>query len=128
MKLVCVALALLAGLPQPVRAQEEKAEIQVFNNRHEPITMRFSYAFREYTWKLMDHRIDVGTDITYRFPSNIPGCEKLHEWGIADGVLAISNDAGTLCQRRVSLCDKTVSIMQVSDTQCAWRQVGAATP
>jgi len=122
MRAVIIAAAvLLFSLPALAQSQE-KAEIVVSNGRNEALTMRFDYAFRQYTWRLIEHVIEVGDEATYRYPSNIPGCEKLHEWGIADGVLTISNATGTLCQQRVSLCDKSAVYMEVGLKQCTWQK------
>ena len=124
--LIVLGILVFCGLvpTAPAYAQnEEKAEIVVSNGRNEPLVMRFEYAFREHTWRLMEHEIAVDGEITYRYPSNIPGCEKLHEWGIADGVLTVSNTSGPLCQKRVSLCDKTTSYMEVGLQKCTWRQI-----
>jgi hypothetical protein len=103
------------------RAEDvQKAEINISNSRNEAVTMRFDYAFRDHTWKLIEHQIDADDMITYRYPSNIPGCEKLREWHITDGVLSISNSAGLLCTERVSLCDKKTMYMDVGMRQCTW--------
>lgn len=98
----------------------EKVEINVLNNRAEAIIMRFEYAFREYTWKLMEYKIDIGSDVTYRFPANIPGCERLRDWRITDGVLTISNAKGPICKKRISLCDRYETTMAVGDAECRW--------
>ena len=82
--------------------------------------MRFKYAFRDYTWKLIEANVTAGDDIIYRFPSNIPGCERLRDWRITDGILTLSNAKGALCRKRVSLCDKNVTTMNVGTTQCNW--------
>ena len=84
-----IILSLLASAAAHAK-EERKAEIIVSNGRTEPLVMRFEYAFRAHTWKLMERPIPVGEDLTYRYPSHIPGCEKLHEWGIADGVIVES--------------------------------------
>ena len=60
----------------------------------------------------------VGQEITYRYPSDIPGCEQLRKWGIADGILTVSNAAGPLCERRISLCDKHAVFMDVGCREC----------
>ena len=122
MRLPPACLIICLALTGQVWAQEEKAEILVSNDRGEPITMRFSYAFRNATWKLTENTMPVDTDLTYRFPSNIPGCEKLHEWGIADGVPSRWNERGLICEKRVSLCDKATLVMNVRETECVWRQ------
>lgn len=112
---VCLGLCAGAAL-----AQEEKAQIDIVNERAEGVTMRFDYAFRQYTWNLIVARIDAGDEITYRFPSNIPGCERLREWRITDGLLSISNARGMICQKRISLCDKIAAVMIVGGSVCNW--------
>ena len=114
-----LAIGAMVLLATPARA-DEKVEINVMNNRDEAIVMRFEYAFRDYTWKLMEHTVAAQDDITYRFPANIPGCEKLRNWHITDGILSISNAKGPLCQKRISLCDKYETTMAVGITQCQW--------
>lgn len=117
-----MACALAAGWAGTASAQSaEKVEIAIMNNRHEPVTMQFKYAFREYTWTMMTHVIDEGDDILYRFPANIPGCEKLREWRITDGVLSILNTKGLVCEKRISLCDRVHMTMDVQETVCNWR-------
>jgi hypothetical protein len=83
--------------------------------------MRFDYAVRDYTWNLIQANVDADDDVTYRFPANIPGCERLREWRITDGVLTISNARGPLCQKRISLCDRHQMTMDVGDAACQWR-------
>ena len=117
-----ISLILAAGLCAPALAQDanQRAEIAVMNNRDEPVTMTFDYAFRQYSWNLLKHEIGPSDDILYRFPSNIPGCEYLREWQITDGLLRISNSKGVLCEKRISLCDKRASTMAVGRTACQW--------
>ncbi len=123
MKLFAILMIAACAAPAMAQAPQEKAEIRISNNRTDPITMRFSYAFRNYTWKLIEHSVSPLDEITYRYPSNIPGCEKLHEWGIADGLLVIEGKAGMICQKRVSLCDKAAMAMDVpASGTCTWRQ------
>lgn len=111
-------LAAMAAV-SPARAAD-KVEINVSNDRDEAIVMRFEYAFRDYTWKLMEHKIDAGDGVLYRFPANIPGCERLRDWHITDGILTISNANGPLCTKRVSLCDKYETTMAVGKANCKW--------
>jgi hypothetical protein len=114
------ALALLFAA-QAAQAATEKSEIVVNNDRNEPVTMRFEYAFRNYTWKLVEEPMDAGGSLTYRFPVNIPGCDKLRDWHITDGVLSIHNAKGLVCTKRVSLCDRLTSTMDVQGGACYWR-------
>lgn len=116
---LCMVMLALAATPAFAQAQE-KVEINIVNDRSEPVVMLFEYAFRDYTWKLMQHTIDAKDEITYRFPANIPGCERLRDWHITDGLLTISNGKGPLCQKRVSLCDKYMTRMDVGDRTCNW--------
>jgi hypothetical protein len=123
--LICVGILsfVLASVATAHAADERKAQITVSNGRTEPLVMRFEYAFGERTWKLMERPIPVDEDLTYRYPSHIPGCEKLHEWGIADGVVTVSNTEGPLCRKRISLCDANVVHMDVLATTCTWREI-----
>ncbi len=118
MRYIILAAALLAA--GTAGAQEEKAEINIINNRSEAVAMRFDYAFRQYTWNLIRANIDANDEVTYRFPSNIPGCERLREWRITDGLLVISNARGMICQKRISLCDKIGATMEVGTQFCDW--------
>jgi hypothetical protein len=116
-----LGVSLAAGGITAAAAQSgEKVEIVINNNRDENIVMRFEYAFRDYTWKLMEHTIAAGDDITYRFPANIPGCERLREWRITDGILSISNAKGLVCEKRISLCDRVQMSMNVNKSECYW--------
>ena len=115
---LAATLTVLAG--GALAQDQQKAEINILNNRSEAVVMVFEYAFRSYTWKLIEHTIDADDEITYRYPSNIPGCESLRDWHITDGLLTISNAQGTLCQERVSLCDKHLAIMEVNRDACRW--------
>ena len=45
-----VALALVGWINTASAQSAEKVEIAIMNNRTEPVTMQFKYAFREYTW------------------------------------------------------------------------------
>ncbi len=116
---LCMAMLTLAASPAFAQS-EEKVEINIVNDRSEPIVMLFEYAFRDYTWKLMEHTIDAQDEITYRFPANIPGCERLRDWHITDGLLTISNAKGALCKKRISLCDKYMTRMDVGNATCDW--------
>ena len=101
-------------------AAQEKSEIVVNNDRPEPVTMRFEYAFRNLTWKLAEEPMEPGGSLIYRFPVNIPGCDKLREWHITDGVLSITNARGLVCTKRISLCDRLKSTMEVQGPACYW--------
>ena len=114
-------LAIVGWVSAASAQSVDKTEIAIMNNRTEPVTMQFKYAFREYTWTLVSHVIDEGDDILYRFPANIPGCEKLREWRITDGVLSIMNTKGLVCEKRISLCDRVHMSMDVRQNACNWR-------
>ncbi len=116
---LCAVMLTLAAAPVFAQTQE-KVEINVVNNRDEAITMHFDYAFRDYNWNLMQHTLEAGADVIYRFPANIPGCERLRDWHITDGVLTITNARGALCAKRISLCDKFAMTMAVNMAQCNW--------
>lgn len=116
-----VTLAMAGWINTAAAQSAEKVEIAIMNNRREPVTMQFKYAFREYTWTLMTHVIDEGDDVLYRFPANIPGCKKLREWRITDGVLSILNNRGLVCEKRISLCDQVHMSMDVRQDVCNWR-------
>src|SRR5689334_6456708 len=92
-----------------VIADDGKAEIMVNNNTRQSVTMRF------------EHAVEAGDDLTYRFPSNIPGCEYLRTWGITDGVLSIWDAQGLFCEKRISLCDKVSSTLDVQAQACYWQ-------
>ncbi len=116
-----IGIAVVACWAGTAAAQAtEKIEIAIANNRNEPVTMQFKYAFRDYTWKLIEHVIDQDDDILYRFPANIPGCEKLRAWHITDGVLSIMNAKGLVCEKRISLCDRVHMNMNVRQDACLW--------
>jgi hypothetical protein len=117
----CIVIFALAVTVASSRAQaQEKVQINIVNDRNEPVVMLFEYAFRNYTWTLMQHVIDPQDEITYRFPANIPGCEHLRDWRITDGILTISNTKGPLCQKRISLCDRNLATMSVGSATCDW--------
>jgi hypothetical protein len=119
---VLAAMALIAGWMDTAAAQSaEKVEIIVSNNRAEEVTMKFEYAFRDYTWKLIEQAVKANGEITYRFPANIPGCERLRNWHITDGILSISNAKGLICEKRISLCDRVQMSMEVGRSSCYWR-------
>ena len=116
-----LAAAMVCATTPAFAQQQEKVEINISNNRNEAVTMRFDYAFRDYTWQLIEHTIDAEDELTYRFPANIPGCDRLRAWRITDGVLTISNARGPLCQKRISLCDRFKMQMDVGTASCNWR-------
>jgi hypothetical protein len=122
MRFGIVSLCILVMATAAHAQEERKATITVSNGRSEPLVMRFDYAFRDRTWNLMERPVPVGQDLTYRYPTHIPGCEKLHEWGVADGILTVSNSEGALCRKRVSLCDANVVFMDVGRDKCFWRE------
>ncbi|MCB2106632.1 MAG: hypothetical protein KDE14_02975 [Rhodobacteraceae bacterium] len=123
---IAAALALLAGLSafhHDAVAQTEdesglKAEVIVSNYRPAPITMRVDYMFQSYGWNLVDQTIKTDSDLTYRFPSNLPGCEYLKDWGIDRGKLTISDAGGEICAAEFSLCTRRVETVFVRPNGC----------
>lgn len=120
-----LALTISAQLFAPQAAlaqdQEEKAEMLVRNYRNETITMDFSYVFRDYSWALMEREIGVDGDLIYRFPTNLPGCEYLIDWGIDTARLTISNARQVICSRDVSICEKRTITVDVRQQVCRTR-------
>jgi hypothetical protein len=123
MRALIVTAMLAAFAAGPAAAQDqEKAEIIITNDSNTPVVMSFDYAFRDYTWNLITHEIPARDEITYRFPSNIPGCQYLREWRITDGLLKISSGGSVMCEQRISLCDKRASTMAVrGNNRCNWK-------
>lgn len=56
--------------------------------------------------------------MTYRFPSGLPGCEYLNQWGIDRAKLTLSNASGTICQAEFSICKKRVETVFVRPAGC----------
>lgn len=110
-----------AGLAQAQAEGEEKAEMLVRNYRNETITMDFSYVFRDYSWALMEREIGVDGDLIYKFPTNLPGCEYLIDWGIDTARLTISNARQVICSRDVSICEKRTITVDVREQVCRTR-------
>lgn len=102
--------------------QEEKAEILVRNYRSETITMDFSYVFRDYSWQMMEQDIGIDGDITYKFPTGLPGCEYLMDWGIDTGRLTITNARGVICTHNVSICERRSMTVDVRAQTCRMRR------
>lgn len=126
--LLCVLIftfcAANAISPAAVLAQaepEEKAEMLVRNYRGEPIKMEFAYVFREYSWALMEREIGIDGDLIYKFPTNLPGCEYLIDWGIDSARLTISNSRQVICSRDVSICEKRTIRVDVRQQVCRTR-------
>lgn len=94
----------------------------VQNYRTEQITMNFSYYFGDYAWSLMERDIPVDSDITYKFPTGLPGCEYLIDWGIDKARLTITNGRGEICRQEVSLCEKREIGIEVRNSVCYVRQ------
>lgn len=109
------------GYAQAQAEGEEKAEMLVRNFRGEPITMDFSYVFRDYSWALMEREIGVDGDLIYKFPTNLPGCEYLIDWGIDTARLTISNSRQVICSRDVSICEKRTITVDVREQVCRTR-------
>ena len=117
-----MALLALHILPQKGFAQDEvKAAMAVQNYRNEVITMNFSYVFGDYSWALMERDIPIDGDLTYKFPTGLPGCSYLIDWEIDDALLTISSSQGVICQQQVSLCEKKEINIEVKGLQCYTR-------
>lgn len=109
--------------PALVYAQEnDKAVMVVQNYRNQPITMNFSYYFGDYAWTLMERDIPVDGDLTYKFPTGLPGCEYLMDWEIDDARLVISIPQGEVCRQEVSLCERERLTVQVRGNVCYVRR------
>lgn len=100
---------------------QEKAEMLVRNYRGEPVTMSFSYVFKDYSWALMEREIGIDGDLLYKFPTNLPGCEYLIDWGIDNGRLTISNDRQVICSRDISICERRFVTVDVRQQTCRTR-------
>lgn len=92
---------------------EEKAVMLVQNYRDETITMDFSYIFSSYSWQLMERDIGIDSDLTYKFPTGLPGCTYLQDWDIDNARLTISNDRGVICTKDVSICERRTITIEV---------------
>ena len=104
---------------QSAHAQsEEKAVMLVQNYRNETVTMDFSYVFRDYSWKLMERDIGIDGDLTYKFPTNLPGCEYLMDWDIDNARLTVSNADGVICTKDVSICERRTITVEVRNQVC----------
>ncbi len=119
-----LGLMVFATMVAPVAAQdEEKAVMVVQNFRPETITMDFSYVFREYTWSLVERDISVDSDLTYKFPAGLPGCEYLIDWDIDNARLTISNSRGVICTKDVSICERRTVTVEVRNRVCYMKTV-----
>lgn len=109
---LAIALAFTTLPPIIANAQdEEKAVMLVRNYRNETITMDFSYVISDYSWQFMERDIGLDGDLTYKFPTGLPGCDYLMDWGIDNARLTISNSKGVICTKDISICEcKTVTI------------------
>lgn len=113
------ALWVVLALTHQANAQgEDKAVMLVQNYRNETITMDFSYVFSDYSWQLMERDIGVDGDLTYKFPTGLPGCNYLSDWDIDNARLTISNDRGVICTKDVSICERRTISIEVRGKVC----------
>lgn len=118
---LCASVLLAPSVPRAQTEGDQKAEMLVRNYRGEPIKMEFAYVFREYTWALMEREIGIDGDLIYKFPTNLPGCEYLIDWGIDRARLTISNSRQVICSRDVSICEKRTMRVDVREQVCRTR-------
>lgn len=124
MRRIASAMLIATTMSSLAAAQdEEKAVMTVQNFRPETITMDFSYVFREYTWSLVERDINVDSDLTYKFPTGLPGCEYLIDWDIDNARLTISNSRGVICTKDVSICERRTVTVEVRDRVCYMKSV-----
>lgn len=96
----------------------EKAVMLVQNYRNEMITMDFSYVLADYAWQLMERDIGIDGDLTYKFPTSLPGCEYLIDWDIDNARLTVSNERGVICTKDVSICERKMISIEVRSNVC----------
>lgn len=96
-----LVLALVSS--SSIAQDEEKAVMVVQNYRNETIKMNFSYVFGDYAWSLVEREIPIDSDLTYKFPTNLPGCEYLIDWDLDNARLVVSNQRGEICRQDVSI-------------------------
>ncbi|MBT5241811.1 MAG: hypothetical protein HOH20_00100 [Rhodospirillaceae bacterium] len=97
---------------------DEKAVMLVQNYRSETITMDFSYVLADYSWQLMERDIGIDGDLTYKFPTNLPGCDYLIDWDIDNARLTVSNERGIICTKDVSICERKMISIEVRSNVC----------
>lgn len=114
--LVCGAAALSSS---QMSADREPGGITIENRRSEAVTMRFAYALKHYRWDLASRPVAAGQELVYPFPPTLPGCEKLRDWHVTDGVVSISDSQGMFCELRLSLCDAGDRVA-VHEDRCYW--------
>ena len=90
----------------------------VQNYRNETITMDFSYVLADYAWQLMERDIGVDGDLTYKFPTSLPGCDYLIDWDIDNARLTVSNERGIICTKDVSICERKTISIEVRSNVC----------
>ncbi|MEQ8510701.1 MAG: hypothetical protein RIB43_16990 [Rhodospirillaceae bacterium] len=118
--LTVAVMLFFSALPtQSAYAQsEDKAVMLVQNYRNEIVTMDFSYVFGDYSWQLMERDIGIDSDLTYKFPINLPGCDYLVDWDIDNARLTISNAKGAICTEDVSICERRTITVEVRNQVC----------
>ena len=100
---------------------DEKAVMTVQNYTNETISMNFAYVFGDYSWSLMERDIPVNSDLTYKIPTGLPGCEYLKDWEIDDALLVISSGQQEICRQEISLCEKREVGIEVHSRACRIR-------
>ena len=95
-----------------------KGELIVSKFMPGPITMRVDYVWRGLSWNLVDTPVSQGSDLTYRFPSDLPGCGALAAWGFDRAKLTLSNVSGEICTAEFSICTKRLETLSVQVDGC----------
>lgn len=113
-----VLAACVAAGPAVGQDAEVKSEVIVSNYMPGAIQMRVDYVWRTYKWNLVDTPISPGSDLTYRFPSGLPGCEYLNKWGIDRAKLTLSNVSGEICAAEFSICQRRSETVFVRPKGC----------
>ena len=84
--------------------------------------MNFAYVLGDYSWSLIEREIPIDGDLTYKFPTGLPGCDYLIDWGIDNARLVISNQRGEICRQDVSICEKREIGIEVRSSVCYMRK------
>lgn len=96
-----------------------KGELIVSNFIPGPIIMRVDYVWHGLSWNLVDTPVSQGSDLTYRFPSDLPGCSALAALGLDRAKLTLSNVSGEICTAELSICTKRLETLFVRVDGCA---------
>ena len=101
-------ISLLIGLvltSTAVAQDQVKSSIIVENERFESVDMRVAYKFREYTWTLIEHTIDARGGVTYKYPSGLPGCNLLNDWGLDTAEATFAAGGRQICKVDFNMCE-----------------------